>query len=113
MALHKALLGSVAGKAARLREVRKLRQENQRWFQGPDGFDVFLWYDEARGLDHAQLTFERRVVEWSAASGLRTGRLKSFDPLDPLSDVGKLVFDLRPDPETLQLAVVLLQNAPL
>ncbi len=44
--MHELLRKSVVDKAARLREVRKdlLRQEpgaTQRWFQGPDGCD--LW----------------------------------------------------------------------
>jgi hypothetical protein len=58
-----------------------------------------------------QLTFERRVVEWAVRDGLKTGRLVSFNPLRPLNDQGRLVFDPRPDGETLQLARALLENA--
>ncbi len=113
--MHKALLASVADKGSRLREVRKdlLRQkpgETQRWFQGPDGCDLFLWYDDRRALTHVQLTFERRVVEWTE-SGVRTGRLVAFNPLRPLNDQGKIDFDVRPDGETLELARVLLESA--
>ncbi len=113
--LHKALLASVADKGSRLREVRKdlLRHEpgqTQRWFQGPDGCDLFLWYDERKDLAQIQLTVERRVVEWTP-SGLRTGRLVAFDPLRPLEDQGKLEFDPRPDAQTLELARVLLEAA--
>ena len=40
---------AVAEKGSRLREVRKdllrkLPGMTQRWFQGPDGCDLFLWY---------------------------------------------------------------------
>ena len=114
--LHQSLLESVADKGSRLREVRKdlLRQQPgqaQRWFQGPDGCDLFLWYDGGGALAQVQATFEGRVVEWSPLEGLRTGRLVSFDPLRPLDDRGKLVFDPRPAAETLQLARVLLESA--
>jgi hypothetical protein len=114
--VHENLLKRVADKGSRLREVRKdlLRQQpgqTQRWFQGPDGCDLFLWYDGKGGLAQVQITFERRVVEWSPAEGLRTGRLVSFNPLRPLNDQGKLEFDPRPDPATLELAQVLLANA--
>jgi len=114
--LHKALLQSVAEKGSRLREVRKdlLRElpgMTQRWFQGPDGCDLFLWYDEAKGLSKIQLTFEKRAVEWSAAEGVRTAQLVSFNPLRPMEDQGRLVFDPRPDAETLDLARALLENA--
>jgi|GEM_PF-1614644 len=105
----------LADKGTRLREVRKelLRQKEgstQRWFQGPDGCDLFLWSD-ARGLTQLQLTFERRVVEWSLGSGLRTGRLSSFNPLTPESDRGRILFDGALEPETLALAKSLLGNA--
>ena len=116
MDVHEALLASLADKGSRLREVRKdlLRQEpgqTQRWFQGPDGCDLFLWYDERGGLAQIQLTFERRVVEWSAAEGVRTGRLVAFDKLRPLNDQGKLELDVRPSAETLGLARVVLESA--
>ena len=116
MALHKSLLENIADKGSRLREVRKdlLRQvpgQTQRWFQGPDGCDLFLWYGGPGALTQVQATFEGRVVEWSKAEGLRTGRLVSFNPLRPLDDRGKLELDARPDAETLQLARVLLENA--
>jgi len=114
--MHELLRKSVADKAARLREVRKdlLRQEpgaTQRWFQGPDGCDLFLWYDEREGLSQIQLTFERRAVEWSLREGLRTGRLVAFNPLRPLNDQGKLELDPWPSRETMELARVLLENA--
>ncbi len=114
--VHKALLESVADKGSRLREVRKdllrkLPGMTQRWFQGPDGCDLFLWYDEAKGLSQIQLTCERRAVEWSLTEGLRTARLRSFDPLRPLDDQARLVFDPRPDEETLELARALLGSA--
>ncbi|MCA1828399.1 MAG: hypothetical protein ABR567_23255 [Myxococcales bacterium] len=115
-ALHKALLASVADKGSRLREVRKdlLRQkpgQTQRWFQGPDGCDLFLWYDERRGLSQIQLTVEQRVVEWTLAEGLRTGRVVAFNPLRPLTDQSRLEFDARPDGDALELARVLLESA--
>ena len=114
--LHRALLQSVAEKGSRLREVRKdllrkLPGMTQRWFQGPDGCDLFLWYDEEKGLSQIQLTVERRAVEWSAADGVRTAMLVSFNPLRPNEDQGRLVFDPRLDGETLELARVLLENA--
>jgi hypothetical protein len=114
--MHKALLATIADKGARLREVRKelLRQrpdQTQRWFQGPDGCDLFLWYDGHHGLSQIQLTVERRVVEWSPAEGLRTGRLVAFNPLRPLNDQGKLEFDPRANVETLELARVFLEAA--
>ena len=113
--MHKALLASVADKGSRLREVRKdlLRQvpgQTQRWFQGPDGCDLFLWYDAQKTLTQIQLTVERRVVEWTPAE-LRTGRLVAFNQLQPLNDQGKIDFDPRPDRETLELARVLLESA--
>ena len=114
--LHKALLESVTDKGSRLREVRKdllrkLPGMTQRWFQGPDGCDLFLWYDEVKGLSQIQLTCERRAVEWSLAEGLRTAHLRSFDPLRPHDDQSRLVFDARPDHETLELAKALLEGA--
>lgn len=114
--MHELLRKSVADKAARLREVRKdlLKQEpgaTQRWFQGPDGCDLFLWYEDHEGLSQIQLTFERRVLEWSQREGLRTGRLVAFNPLRPLNDQGKLELDPRPSRETMELARVVLENA--
>jgi hypothetical protein len=114
--VHENLIKSVADKGSRLREVRKdlLRQQpgqTQRWFQGPDGCDLFLWYDAKGGLTQVQITFERRVVEWSSAEGLRTGRLVSFNPLRPLNDQSKLEFDPHPKAATLELAQVLLASA--
>lgn len=116
--LHKTLLFSVADKAARLREVRKelLRQRpdsTQRWFQGPQGCDIFLWYDEGQKLAQVQATFEGRVVEWTKAYGVRTGVLRSFNPSEPLDDQGRLVFDGRQDGETLELLSVLLDHASM
>ncbi len=116
LTLHRALLQTIADKGSRLREVRKdlLRQrpeQTQRWFHGPDGCDLFLWYDARKDLAHVQLTFERRVVEWSPEERLRTGRLVAFDPLRPLDDRGKIELDSRPDPQTLELARVLLESA--
>jgi hypothetical protein len=113
---QEALLKSVADKGSRLREVRKdlLRQQpgqTQRWFQGPDGCDLFLWYDARGVLTQVQITVERRVVEWSPAEGLRTGRLVAFNPLRPLNDQGKLEFDPRLEAATLELAQVLLASA--
>ena len=113
---HKALLKAVADKGSRLREVSKdlLRQrpgQTQRWFQGPDGCDLFLWYDEKGFLAQVQITFERRVVEWSPAEGLRTGRLVAFNSLRPLNDQGKLELDPKIDASTLELAQVLLASA--
>jgi hypothetical protein len=83
----------------------------QRWFQGPDGCDLFLWYDGKGALCQVQITFELRVVEWSLSEGLRTGRLVAFNPLHPLNDQGKLELDPRIDPSTLELAQVLLTSA--
>lgn len=116
MALHKSLLEAVADKGSRLREVRKdlLRQapgQTQRWFQGPDGCDLFLWYDGHGALTQVQATFEGRVVEWTPAEGLRTGRLVAFNQLRPLDDRAKLEFDPRPDADSVQLARVLLESA--
>lgn len=101
---------------ALLREVRGdlLRKDQpgrQRWFQGPDGCDLFLWYGDGVGLTHVQLTFQHLVVEWSEPDGLRTGRLLSFDPLHPEQDQGRLVFDRAAEPETLRLARALLERA--
>ena len=115
---HQTLLASVADKGSRLREVRKelLRQlpgQTQRWFQGPSGCDLFLWYDDEKGLSQVQLTFEQRVVEWSPAEGVRTGRLLSFDPRHPESDRARLHFDRSPEADTLTLARVLLESAPV
>jgi hypothetical protein len=116
--VHELLRKTVAEKASRLREVRKdlLRQKpgsTQRWFQGPDGCDLFLWSNERTGLEQIQITFEQRVVDWSLEHGLRTGRLVSFNPLRPLNDQGKLEFDPRPQTDTLELARVVLAHAPV
>src|SRR5438045_1668108 len=107
------LLRRLADNGARLREVRAglLRQEPggaYRWFQGPDGCDLFLWYREPGGLVQIQLTFARRALEWSERDGVRTSRLVSFDPLQPEVDQSRLQPDRAPDPETLQLAQTLL-----
>ena len=110
------LLHRLAEKGSRLHEVRKdlLRQQpgtTQRWFQGPDGCDLFLWYDDQKGLSQLQLTFERRVVEWSGPEGLRTGRLVAFNPRRPLSDQGRVVPDPAPDATTLAHARAVLSQA--
>ena len=91
--------------------MRQRPGQTQRWFQGPDGCDLFLWYDGRGALMQVQLTFERCVVEWTASEGLRTGRLVSFNPQRPLNDQGKLEFDPRPLEETLDLARVVLESA--
>ena len=103
---------------ARMREVRRdlLRQESggtQRWFQGPDGCDLFLWYREPGGLVQIQLTFHHRIIEWSEAEGLRTGRLISFDPLHPNQDQARISFDRAAERETLLSARALLEQAPV
>jgi hypothetical protein len=100
----------------RLREVRedllrKEREGRQRWFQGPQGCDLFLWYREASGVVHIQLTFLQRAVEWTEAEGVRTGRLVSFDPRHPDQDQSRLIFDRSPDGETLRLSRALLERA--
>lgn len=110
------LLQRLAEKGSRLREVRKdlLRQQpgaTQRWFQGPDGCDLFLWYEETTGLAQLQLTFEKRVVEWSFPEGLRTGRLVAFNPLTPLNDQGRVLLDPLPDAATLEFARAVLSRA--
>jgi hypothetical protein len=94
---HGDLLLRLAEKGSRLREVRKdlLRQEpgtTQRWFQGPDGCDLFLWHDETSGLSQLQLTFDGRVVEWSVADGVRTGRLAASRALRSI-DQGRVLLD--------------------
>lgn len=113
---HDDLPERLAAKGSRLREVRKdlLRQQpgtTQRWFQGPDGCDLFLWYEDGKGLSQLQLTFERRVVEWSPHEGLRTGRLIAFNRGTPLNDQGRVVPDPAPDAETLSLSRALLSQA--
>ena len=112
------LSAQLAEKGARLREVRRelLRQEpggTQRWFQGPDGCDLFLWYREQGGLVQIQVTFARRVVEWTEVDGVRTGKLVSFNPRQPTRDQGRLLFDRDRDPQTLTLARALLERAPI
>ena len=112
------LLAWLVENGARLREVRRdwLRHEpggTQRWFQGPDGCDLFLWYRDPGGLTQIQLTFQRRVIEWSDGEGARTGRLQSFDPRTPLRDQARLVFDRDLDEATLAQARALLERAPV
>jgi hypothetical protein len=100
-----------------LREVRGdlLRKDpeggRQRWFQGPHGCDLFLWYREPLGLSQIQLTFDRRAVEWTVEEGVRTGRLLSFNPMQPSRDQARLVLDRSLDQETLALARTLLERA--
>ena len=111
-----AWLDQLADKGAQLHEVRRdlLRQQpgaTQRWFQGPDGCDLFLWYREPGPLQQIQLTLLGRVIEWSDADGVRTGRLLSFDPLRPTRDMSRLVFDRAPEPETIRLARAFLVRA--
>jgi hypothetical protein len=106
----------LSGRGARLREVRRdlLRQNpgaTQRWFQGPEGTDLFLWYDDRRGLVQIQLTFEQLVLEWAEDEGVHTGHLTSFDPLHPLTDQGKLVFDPALDGGTQERASAVLEQA--
>ena len=101
---------------ARLREVRGdlLRKEqggSQRWFQGPEGCDLFLWYRDGAGAIQIQLTFLRAVIEWSEAEGLRTGKLAAFNPWRPNRDQSRLIFDRAVDPETIRLAKALLEKA--
>jgi len=110
------LLAQLAEKGTRLREVRRdlLRQQpgmTQRWFQGPEGCDLFLWYRDGGGLTQVQLTFLHRAVEWGEGEGVRTGRLLSFDPLRPMRDQARLVFDAAADAGTLRLARALLARA--
>ena len=111
-----AWLDQLADKGAQLHEVRRdlLRQQpgaTQRWFQGPDGCDLFLWYREPGPLQQIQLTLLGRVIEWSDADGVRTGRLLSFDPLRPTRDMSRLVFDRAPEAETIRLARAFLVRA--
>jgi hypothetical protein len=99
-----------------LREVRGdlLRKDpagRQRWFQGPHGCDLFLWYREPLGLSQIQLTFDHRAVEWTVEEGVRTGQLLSFDPMQPGRDQARLVLDRSQDQETLTLARALLERA--
>jgi len=100
----------------RLREVRgdllrKEPQGSQRWFQGPEGCDLFLWYREGAGAIQIQLTFLRFVIEWSETEGLRTGKLASFNARRPTQDQSRLVFDRSADAETIRLAKALLEKA--
>lgn len=80
----------------------------QRWFQGPEGTDLFLWYEGERGATQIQLAFEDRFVEWRQAEGVRTGRLTQFGPL---TDQGRMVFDAEPDARTLAMAKAVLRSA--
>ena len=82
----------------------------QRWFQGPDGCDLFLWYDDSAGLSQIQLTFQGRAVEWSLREGLRTAQLRAFGPRH---DSGHVVYDAHVDPEALELAREMLEDAPV
>src|SRR5207244_5513448 len=91
--------------------LRKDPQGLQRWFQGPSGCDLFLWYREPSGLVQIQLTFLGRAIEWTDSEGVRTGRLVSFDPFQPEHDQGRLIFDRAADGETLRQARALLERA--
>ena len=91
--------------------LRQKPGQTQRWFQGPDGCDLFLWYDGRNALTQVQLTFEQRVVEWTPGDGVRTGRLVSFNPRWPHDDQNKVELDARRDEETLELARVVLESA--
>lgn len=119
MKVHaKDTLARLAALGAQLREVSPglLRQRpgtSQRWLQGPQGCDLFLWSEDGKGLVQIQLTTGPRAAEWTPANGVRTAQLLAFDPLRPDNDQSRMQFDRTPDAETLEHARALLQEAPL
>jgi hypothetical protein len=113
---HPDILARLAAHGARLREVRPdlLRQTadlRQRWFQGPEGCDLFLWYDAVKGLSQVQLTLGHAAVEWALGRPVRTARLEAFGPLRHASDKARLVHDRDCDQATLAEARALLSQA--
>jgi len=106
----------------RLREIdRRFLQQNQpgqtlRWFQGGPGCDMFIWSTPRGDVERAQLVFDWKVVEWTAAQALRTGRVEE-PPVDkgerghPMAQVYNLAAP--PDKEVLTQARRLLRAAQL
>ena len=97
-------------RASLLKQTPELRQ---RWFQGPEGCDLFLWYDAVKGLSKIQLTLGHAAVEWAVGGEVRTARLESFWPVRHTGDRGKLVHDRTLNQGTLVEARALLSKAPV
>jgi hypothetical protein len=111
-------LARLATLGAQLREVSPslLRQRpgtSQRWFQGPQGCDLFLWSEDGKGLVQVQLTTGPRAAEWTPDNGVRTARILAFDPRRPEHDLSRMQFDRAPDAEALAQARAVLEAAPL
>ena len=112
------ILARLPALGAQLREVSPglLRQRpgsSQRWFQGPQGCDLFLWSEDGKGLVQVQLTTGPRAIEWAPEGGVRTARLLAFDPQRPDRDQSRMQFDRAPDAEALEQARAMLEEAPI
>ena len=113
---HGDILAQLTVRGAQLREVRAslMRQTpelRQRWFQGPAGCDLFLWYGADEGLCQIQLTLGDRAVDWSLKSGVRTSRVTAFKR--DRDDHSRMVPDKATDEQTLVRARSLLSEAPV
>lgn len=111
---HGDILSQLAARGAQLREVRaslmrQTPQLRQRWFQGPAGCDLFLWYDADEGLCQIQLTLGDRAVDWDLGAGVRTSRIIAFKR----DDHSRVVPDQALDTETLAQARAVLSAAPV
>ena len=113
---HDAIFARLAETGAQLREVRaslmrQTPQLRQRWFQ-TQGCDLFLWYDDVRGLSHIQLVLgESAAVEWFDGKPVTTSRLAAFGMSRHAADMSRLVHDRTPDAQTLAQARALLSRA--
>lgn len=111
---HGDILAQLTARGAQLREVRAslMRQTaalRQRWFQGPAGCDLFLWYGADEGLCQIQLTLGDLAVDWDPKAGVRTSRITAFKR----DDHSRVVPDKELDDETLVQARALLASAPV
>ena len=104
------------GRSLREIDPAKLQRDagdrrTMRWFQGLNDTNLFSWEDGG-AVAQLQLVFLERVVEWSAASGTRTGRIRGEGATLPgWVKADLLEFDAAADAEVLHEARVLLENA--
>lgn len=105
--------------AKKTREVSAdlLRAEDsgrQRWFSGPEGIDLFVYYQGLRRISRIELTFENRLLRWRKEEGLQTAHLQTWGPETPYRhDRSRIVFDNAPDPETREMGLEVLQAMKL
>jgi hypothetical protein len=101
--------------AKKTREVSAelLRNEEggrQRWFSGPEGIDLFIYYQGLRRIICIELTFQNRLLSWEKQEGIRTARLQTWGPETTYRhDKSRIVFDNTIDSDTREIGLQLVQ----